>query len=414
MAERLLVTALKGGTNTKIITLSRKKMTKMPSGLEKLPGLRTLYLQNNFICKVCPELSTLTKLTLLNMGNNLFEEVPEELKHLKSLKKLHLFGNRICRIAPGVFDGLQELVLLNLNGNRLTSLPQEISRLRNLTYLSISHNKLTRIPTELCSLEHLSVLYLNYNQLMCIPDEIKCLHNLQKLFLARNNIDVMPEGICHLKKLRILDIAGNVIQIFPAGFQNLKLREFYCEGNPLFVKRPISANQPKDIWTLREIAARFVLLQLEENNPLILNDIENYPETKDTISKAKKCAVCTKPFLSEWLECVQFFPPWKNCKISKNLQLIPLRILLCSYQCFDQRSPNVFGIVEELSRDFGIIEDNEKQFGSNMVSSEVSQKLKPPLTGFISFFCQTNLLKITKSTSGRIRIQTFIDTVSCH
>ncbi|XP_005362386.1 leucine-rich repeat-containing protein 69 [Microtus ochrogaster] len=347
MSERLLLTALKGGSNTKIITLNGKRMTRMPSALEKLPGLRILNLQNNLIHEVCPELRTLTKLTLLNLGNNLFEEIPEEMKYLTSLKKLHLFGNRICSIATGVCDGLQELVLLNLNDNRLKSLPQEVGRLRNLTYLSINHNQLTGIPTELCSIQSLSELHLNYNQLMGIPEEIKLLRNLQQLFLVRNNIEALPEGLCHLKKLRILDIAGNVIQIFPAGFQNLKLREFYCEGNPLFLKRPITAIRPKDVWTLREIAARFVLGQLDKKNHLIMNAIERYPETKDKLSKARRCPLCRKPFLSEWLECVRFVSPSKNWKISRNLHLIPLRILLCSYQCFDRRGPNLFGIAQE-------------------------------------------------------------------
>ncbi|XP_028635664.1 leucine-rich repeat-containing protein 69 [Grammomys surdaster] len=348
MAERLLLTALKGGRNTKILTLNAKKITKMPSALEKLPNLRTLDLQNNRISKVCPELRTLTQLTLLNLGNNLLQEVPEEIKYLTSLKNLHLFGNRICRIATGVFDGLRHLILLNLNDNQLTSLPQEIGRLRRLTYLSLNHNKLTVIPKELCSLVHLSELHLNYNQIVCIPEEIKFLQNLQQLYLVRNNIEVLPEEVCHLTNLRVLDIAGNVIQIFPAGFQDLRLREFYCEGNPLFLKRPVFAPQPKDLWTLREIAARIVLSLLQENNPLVMNAIESYPEAKDKLSKSKKCAICKKPFLSEWLECVYFVAPSKSWKISRNLKLIPLQTLVCSYQCFDQRDPDdVFGIAQE-------------------------------------------------------------------
>lgn len=61
MAEKLLIRALKGGKSTKIVTLNGKNMTKMPSMLEKLPGLKTLHLQNNRIPKVCPEISTLTQ-----------------------------------------------------------------------------------------------------------------------------------------------------------------------------------------------------------------------------------------------------------------------------------------------------------------------------------------------------------------
>lgn len=61
MTEKMLVRALRGGKNTKIVTLNGKKITKMPSALDKLPGLKTLNLQNNRIPKVCSEISTLTQ-----------------------------------------------------------------------------------------------------------------------------------------------------------------------------------------------------------------------------------------------------------------------------------------------------------------------------------------------------------------
>ncbi|XP_073924922.1 leucine-rich repeat-containing protein 69 isoform X1 [Castor canadensis] len=322
MAERLLIRALKGGEHTRIITLHGKKLTKMPSALGKLPGLRTLDLQNNQIPKVCPELSTLTQLTFLSLGNNLLEEVPEEMKYLTSLKKLHLFGNRICRFASGVCDGLQNLILLNLNNNEFTWLPEEIGRLKSLVYLSINYNHLTSIPTEFCFLEKLSELRLNYNQLVCIPEEIRFLTKLQKLSVVRNNIEDLPE------------------------FQDMKLREFYCEGNPLFLKQPITASQQDDVWSLQEITARFIMNELEEKNPFLMYAIEAYPEVKTKISQGRKCAICGKSFLITWLECVQFVRPSKKWKISTNLQLIPLRILLCSNRCFGDRTLKLYGIAE--------------------------------------------------------------------
>ncbi|XP_006159629.1 leucine-rich repeat-containing protein 69 isoform X3 [Tupaia chinensis] len=346
MVERLLIKALQGGENTKIMTFTGKKIKKMPSTLEKLPALKTLDLQNNLIPEVCPEIRTLTQLTSLNLGNNLLEAVPEELKYLVSLRKLHLFGNRICRFASGVCDGLQNLILLNLNNNQLTWLPQEIGRLKSLVYMSINHNQLAIIPTELCSLLNLVELQLNYNQVIYIPEEIKFLKDLQKLLLARNNIKALPNTFCDLENLRILDIAGNLIQMFPPGFQNLKLREFYCEGNPLLLKRPVITTHHKDIWSLQELTSRFVMDQLEEKNPLLMNAIDSYPQVRDIISPGKKCAICGKPFLTIWLECVQFIHPSKNCKVSRNLQLVPVQILICSYRCFMQRSPNVFGVAD--------------------------------------------------------------------
>ncbi|XP_023581855.1 leucine-rich repeat-containing protein 69 isoform X2 [Trichechus manatus latirostris] len=190
MAERLLVGALKGGKRTKIVTLNGKKITKMPSALEKLSGLKILSLKNNLIPKVCPEISTLTQ------------------------------------------------------------------------------------------------------------------------------------------------------------FQNLQLKEFYCEGNPLVLRQPVHAVEQEDVWSLQEIASRFVMNQLAENNPLLMQAIECYPQIRNIISRGKECAICGKSFLTTCLECVEFVPPSKNWKISKNLQLIPLRILICSYKCFNQRGPDLFGIAQ--------------------------------------------------------------------
>ncbi|KAF5915141.1 hypothetical protein HPG69_011604 [Diceros bicornis minor] len=242
--------------------------------------------------------------------------------------------------------GLQNLILLNLNNNQLTWIPPEISRLRSVTYLSINHNQLASIPRELCFLENLSELQLNYNQLICVPEEIKFLKKLQKLLLVRNNIEVLPEGLCDLINLKSLDIAGNIIQIFPSRFQNLKLRELYCEENPLLLRQPVKAVGQEDVWTLQEITSRFIMNQLAEKNLFLMQAIEWYPQVRNMISQGRKCAICGKSFLTVWLECVEFVPPSKNWKISRNLQLVPLRILICSYKCFNQRGPNLFGIAQ--------------------------------------------------------------------
>ncbi|XP_075406728.1 leucine-rich repeat-containing protein 69 isoform X1 [Tenrec ecaudatus] len=346
MAERLLIRALRGGKRTKIVTLIGKKIKKMPSTLEKLSGLKTLYLQNNLIPKVCPEIRALTQLRVLNLGKNLLEEVPEELKYLPFLEKLHLFGNKIRRFLPGACDGLQNLVLLNLNNNLLTCLPQEISRLNHLTHLSINHNRLASIPRELCFLENLTELQLNYNQLICIPEEIHFLTKLWKLLLVRNNIEGLPEGICGLANLRILDIAGNIVQIFPPQFQKLKLREFYCEGNPLLRKQPIYAVEKEEIWSLQEIASRLIMNQLAEKDSLLMQAVACYPQIRNLISRRKECAICGKYFLTMWLECVQFVPPSKSWNISRNIEVMPLQILICSYKCFSQRGSDLFGITD--------------------------------------------------------------------
>ncbi|XP_023557150.1 leucine-rich repeat-containing protein 69 isoform X2 [Octodon degus] len=177
--------------------------------------------------------------------------------------------------------------------------------------------------------------------------------NTKIVTLNGKKMTKMPSTLGKLPRLKTLDLQNNLIpKVCPeisalTQFQDLKLREFYCEENPLILMQPFAAKHQENIWSLKEITSRFVLNQLAEENPFLMNAIEHYPEVRSIISGGKNCAICGKFFLTVWLECVQFVPPSKNWKISKNLQLVPLRILLCSYKCFNQRDPNLFGISQE-------------------------------------------------------------------
>ncbi|XP_054985145.1 leucine-rich repeat-containing protein 69 isoform X2 [Sorex araneus] len=162
----------------------------------------------------------------------------------------------------------------------------------------------------------------------------------------------MPAGLSSLPGLKILDLQNNRISSISVEienlrqFQKMKLKEFYCEGNPLFLRQPYKALQESYVFTLQEITARFIMNQLEEKNSFLMKAIEWYPQIKDKIAHAKTCVICGKPFLTVWLECIEFVPPNKNWKISGNLKLVPIRVLICSFMCFSLRSPDIFGIAQ--------------------------------------------------------------------
>uniref|UniRef100_A0A803T0Q8 Leucine rich repeat containing 69 n=1 Tax=Anolis carolinensis TaxID=28377 RepID=A0A803T0Q8_ANOCA len=282
-----------------------------------MSGLERLNLKGNRLRRLPQEVEALSRLKVLNLGNNNFDEAPEQLKYLVSLQKLHLFGNKICRISPSIFDGLQNLVLLNLNNNRLTYLPPEIQRLKNLECMSLDNNQLRSLPKELC-----------------------CLRKLRELHLSHNSII----GLCKMKRLRILDVAGNNIQIFPTDMENLELEELYCEDNPLLEKNPVSAIQEEDILTLKELTARFILSQLENKNIYLHRAMQNNLEVQAVLSHKRKCAQCGSSFLSMWLECVKFLDVKQQMTTSRNLELLPVRAFLCSYKCFNHPDHGLFGI----------------------------------------------------------------------
>nr|XP_060631570.1 leucine-rich repeat-containing protein 69 [Anolis sagrei ordinatus] len=241
-------------------------------------------------------------------------------------------------------DGLQNLVLLNLNNNRLTYLPPEIQRLQNLECMSLDNNQLRTLPKEFCCLRKLRELHLSHNSITAIPEDIEYLTKLKILILSRNQVANLPDGLCKMKRLRILDVAGNNIQIFPTDMENLELEELYCEDNPLLEKNPVSAIQEEDILTLKELTARFILAQLENKNIYLHRAMQNNLEVQTILSHKRKCAQCGSSFLGMWLECVKFLDVKQQMKTSRNLELLPVRAFLCSYKCFNHRDHGLFGI----------------------------------------------------------------------
>ncbi|XP_077126942.1 leucine-rich repeat-containing protein 69 isoform X2 [Ranitomeya variabilis] len=319
MADVLVLRAIRGRART--LNLSGRRLHRVPGAVGSLTQLTALQLRNNALCQLPAEVVALRNLTVLNLGNNQFVKVPEELKFLQSLQILHMFGNRITDIPACVLDGLQNLICLNLNHNLIESLPAEIQKLQCLEKLSISHNCLHNIPKELCVLPNLCELHLGNNQLEMLPEQIGSLSNLKELRVYRNNLYGLPE------------------------MHEIPLQELYCEENPLLVKAPVSAIQDEEILSLKELTARFVLSHLQNGSSQLLREqITYYPDARRLLSSRNACALCGKWFLDMWLECVKFVDVKKKMKTSSNLQLLPVKIVLCSYQCFNQRHADIFGV----------------------------------------------------------------------
>uniref|UniRef100_A0A3B3WSL7 Leucine rich repeat containing 69 n=1 Tax=Poecilia mexicana TaxID=48701 RepID=A0A3B3WSL7_9TELE len=300
--------------------------------------------------KSVPEFSTILsmslKLTELNLGNNALREFPVVLSHLGSLTKLDLYNNKIAVVSPDAIGNLGNLVVLNLNHNNIQRLPPEIGRLRKLQHFSIVDNKLEELPGEVGCLKKLSELNLTYNNLSSLPKQLYFCRNLIKLYAARNRLTNLPEGITALIKLRVLDVAGNMLSIFPVEFHLLHLTELYCDGNWLIKLEPVPLLPQPQMLSLKELAARLVLLEVRKKFSLIKRSLPHYPELNDLLSSSRCCTECNGPFLGTWVECVHFVSLQK-VRTEMNLRswlTIPVRALLCSYNCFRAEGPCYYGV----------------------------------------------------------------------
>ena len=109
----------------------------------------------------------------------------------------------------GQLRPLQRLQRLDVNRNRLTTLPESIGQLTQLQELHLAYNLLTELPESIGQLTQLRHLDLSGNELTTLPESIGQLTQLQELGLSRNQLDSLPESLRKLRSLKRLWLRGN-------------------------------------------------------------------------------------------------------------------------------------------------------------------------------------------------------------
>ena len=104
---------------------------------------------------VAPNLET------LNLGRNPIETLPDELSRLApSLKELWCDDCRIGGPIPAAVMELENLRLLQLANNGITSIPSSIGKLKKIETICLDRNEIDTVPPELGTLERLRSLML--------------------------------------------------------------------------------------------------------------------------------------------------------------------------------------------------------------------------------------------------------------
>ncbi|AZF48452.1 Serine/threonine protein kinase [Pseudomonas sp. R2-7-07] len=155
-----------------------------------------------------------------------------------------------------IFELADSLEILNLTGNALSSLPDDLHRLKHLRVLFCSDNAFTELPACLGQCAALSMIGFKANQIRhvpaaalppqlrwliltdnCIsqlPDELGQRPLLQKLMLAGNQLTHLPPSLAQCENLELLRIASNRLTHLPHWLLTLpSLTWLAYAGNPV-------------------------------------------------------------------------------------------------------------------------------------------------------------------------------------
>jgi hypothetical protein len=196
---------------------------------------------------------------------------------LEELRAGHLAGARHLRLSCGlkefpseIFSLADTLEVLDLSGNALTALPDDLPRLHRLRIIFCSNNPFTHLPEVMgscpsltmvgfksCQIRHVSPralpprlrwLVLTDNRIESLPEEMGSLP-LQKLMLAGNRLRALPASLAGCSTLELLRISANALPALPDWLTALpRLSWLAFAGNP-FCPSPAPAAVPPIAWS---------------------------------------------------------------------------------------------------------------------------------------------------------------------
>jgi hypothetical protein len=141
---------------------------------------------------------------------------------LEQLRAGQLSGTRRLKLACGlgefpreIFDLADTLEILDLSGNSLSALPDDLPRLGKLRILFCSDNLFTELPAVLGRCPHLEMVGFKANQIRQVPAS-SLPTKLRWLILTDNRIEQLPAEIGRCKQLQKLMLAGNRLRQLPA------------------------------------------------------------------------------------------------------------------------------------------------------------------------------------------------------
>lgn len=206
-----------------------------------------------------------TNIEAIIISDNHVRNLPKRLADISTkLGRLTADNNTIYSLEPTLFEGINSMLIVNLNDNRISAFPQDFfGRNIGMHTLELANNKIGNFPngtfselnaltllrldgmaltdhvwTKLENLTKLQVLYLNNNKIENINiDIMHKLGNLGILEMAENKLTDIPNGTFTSQRFMILLTLSqnNIVSIGKNSFQglqsllNLDIKKNYIE-----------------------------------------------------------------------------------------------------------------------------------------------------------------------------------------
>ncbi len=146
-------------------------------------------------------------LEILNLSGNALSSLPDDLPRLHKLRIIFCSDNHFTEL-PEVLGRCPQLEMVGFKANRVERVPSAALPPR-LRWLILTDNRVAELPAALGSCARLQKLMLAGNRLQALPEELAACTNLELLRIAANRFEHLPTWLSSMPRLAWLAYAGN-------------------------------------------------------------------------------------------------------------------------------------------------------------------------------------------------------------
>lgn len=192
-------------------------------------------------------------LEILDLSGNQLTTLPDDLARFTRLRIVFASNNPFTEL-PAVLGRMPQLEMIGFKACRIAHVPED-SLPPRLRWLILTDNQLQTLPESLGNCARLQKLMLSCNQLSSLPASLARCQRLELLRIACNRFTSVPEPVFQLPALSWLALAGNPMTqksellaldtyaLEPYLYQNLQLHELLGEGASGHIYRASNGDQ---------------------------------------------------------------------------------------------------------------------------------------------------------------------------
>ena len=146
-------------------------------------------------------------LEVLNLSGNALSALPDDLHRLHRLRVLFCSDNQFTEL-PEAVGQCRQLDMVGFKANRVRSVPAA-SLPPSLRWLILTDNQIEALPSTIGQCSRVQKLMLAGNRLRALPEELAACRALELLRISANELDTLPEWLLSMPRLAWLAFAGN-------------------------------------------------------------------------------------------------------------------------------------------------------------------------------------------------------------